>query len=187
MSFATYPPGKHLRDIQNLFPYIEDDVMAAVLDHTLSGSELYKLDSRRIFEFEWNLVDAALEDSTVALGVAPCATDIYKTLDALLVPLNAYFSIITVHGLARGQSPTLPCYFFRYSSHLVKLVAQYEWFAVLSYHIAFFTRRCREMRAGEYSGWARTDVDLMEEFLVPHQLPHQLNTKTHRKSGRIRG
>jgi len=183
MSLAAYPPGQHLRDIQNLFPYVEDDVMAAVLDHTLSGSELYKLDSRRIFEFEWNLVDATLEDSTLALRAAPCATDAYKTLDALLVPLNAYFSIITVHGLACGQPATLPCYFFRYSSHLVKIAAQYEWFAVLAYHIAFFTRRCREMRSGDYSGWAKTDGDLMEEFLVPHQL----TTKVNRRNVRIRG
>ena len=63
----------------------------------------------------------------------------------------------------------LPYYFFRYSSHLVKIATQYEWPAVLRYHLAFYARRCKEMRVGEYAGWGKVEVDLMEQFLVPHQ------------------
>ncbi|EMD40714.1 hypothetical protein CERSUDRAFT_121394 [Gelatoporia subvermispora B] len=166
MSFTTYPPGKNLRDIHNLFPYIEDDVVAAVLDHTLAGNELYKLDSRRILDFGWSVIDAELDDSSIS----STATDMYMALDALVVPLNVYFSILTVYGISRGQSSALPCYFFRYNSHLVKLANQYKWHAVLAYHLAFFARRCGEMRSGDYTGWAGTEGDLMEELLLPHRL-----------------
>ena len=145
--------------------------MSSILNHTLPGGDLYKLDSRRILEAQWDLIDASLDDSTSpqALRAAPHAVDVYPTLDALLVPLNAYFSVLTLHGLARGQPTMLPYYFFRYSSHLVKIATQYEWSAVLRYHLAFYARRCREMRTGEYAGWGKVEVDLMEQFLVPHQ------------------
>ena len=145
--------------------------MSSILNHTLPGGDLYKLDSRRILEAQWDLIDASLDDSSSpqALRAAPHAVDVYPSLDSLLVPLNAYFSVLTLHGLARGQPTMLPYYFFRYSSHLVKIATQYEWSAVLRYHLAFYARRCKEMRVGEYDGWGKVEVDLMEQFLVPHQ------------------
>jgi len=165
----TYPPGQTLRDLLYLFPHVEDDTMASILAHTLPGADVYKLDSRRILESQWDLIDAPRDDSAVASLGMGVPTDVYKTLDSLLVPLNAYFSVLTLHGLASGQPTMLPCYFFRYSSHLVKIATQYEWPAVLSYHLAFYARRCKEMRIGEYVGWGKVDVDLMEQHLVPYQ------------------
>ena len=110
--------------------------------------------------------------ATVTFRAVPSALEIYKTLDALLVPLNIYFSILCVHAMAHlGQPPTLPVHFFRYSSHLVKVAAQYEWPAVLLYHFAFFARRSGEMLHGNYAGWDKIDVDLMEEVLVQHRKP----------------
>ncbi|GBE79561.1 hypothetical protein SCP_0207610 [Sparassis crispa] len=174
----TYPPAQGLRDLLYLFPHVENDTIVSIIHHDLHGTDIYRLDSRRILESQWDLVEASLEDRTCATSVA---VDIYRTLDSLLVPLNAYFSILSLHGLAHGQPAMLPCYFFRYNSHLVKLASQYEWPAVLSYHLAFFDRRCKEMRLGDYSGWGKVDVQLMEEFLVPYQ-----KTSKSRKNGRIR-
>lgn len=133
----------------------------------MPGADIYKLDSRRILESEWDWIE--LEASTTSEPSATAASALYPTLDSLFVPLNAYFSILTLHGLKRGEPATLPLYFFRYNSHLVKLAEQYEWHAVLAYHLAFFGRRCKDMRAGEYGGWGKIEVDLMEELLVPHQ------------------
>ncbi|KZT05532.1 uncharacterized protein LAESUDRAFT_737390 [Laetiporus sulphureus 93-53] len=170
MSQSTYPPGRGLDDLLYLFPHVEDATIAAILKHTLPGSDVYKLDSRRILESQWDLVDdESLDESAVSLRGTPVAIDVYQTLDSLLVPLNAFFSILTLHGLANGQPTMLPYYFFRYSSHLVKIATQYEWHAVLSYHLAFYARRCKEMRGGEYSGWGKVDIDLMEQYLVPYQ------------------
>ncbi|KAI0660961.1 hypothetical protein C8Q70DRAFT_973812 [Cubamyces menziesii] len=166
---AIYPPGQDAQPIASLFPHVDPDVIASVVRHELPGAEIYKLDSRRILESTWNIVEMAMDDSTVSLHAAPFAIETYPTLDSLLVPLNAYFSILCVEGLSKGQSAVLPCHFFRYSSHLVKIAAQYDWKAVLSYHLATFARRCKEMRKGDYAGWGRVDMDLMEEFLVPNQ------------------
>ena len=166
----SYPPAGHEpNDIASLFRHVDDDLLTAILNHELPAAQLYKLDTRRIAEAEWHMVD--LEDSTVSFRCVPSALEIYKTLDSLLVPLNTYFSILCVHGLQNGQPITLPCYFFKYSSHLVKIAAQYEWHAVLLYHFAFFARRCSEMLQGKYGGWEKMDVDLMEELLVQHRLP----------------
>lgn len=163
----TYPPSSNLLDVHFLFPYVDGKVLSSLIRHELSGTDIYKLDSRRILESEWDWVE--LEASTASEPSAPAASALYPTLDSLFVPLNAYFSILTLHGLRRGEPATLPLYFFRYNSHLVKLAEQYEWHAVLSYHLAFFNRRCKEMRGGEYEGWGKIEVDLMEELLVPYQ------------------
>lgn len=167
---SMYPPGADLQPLASLFPHVDRDVIASIVRHELSGAELYKLDSRRILESTWALIEVNMDESTISLHSAPAATETYPTLDSLLVPLNAYFSVLCVHGLSHGQSPMLPYHFFRYSSHLVKIAAQYEWSAVLSYHLASFSRRCKEMRKGDYAGWGRVDMDLMEEFLVPNQI-----------------
>ncbi|KAI0081796.1 hypothetical protein K474DRAFT_1144372 [Panus rudis PR-1116 ss-1] len=170
-----FPPASYIPltdpDYAALFPHIDEETLNAILHHDFPAAELYKLDTRRLQESSWNMVD--LQDSptsptSVAFRAVPSAREIYKTLDSLLVPLNMYFSILSIHALANGQPITVPHYFFRYSSHLVKISAQYEWSAVLLYHFAFFARRCSEMLNGDYSGWAKNDVDLMEEILIQH-------------------
>lgn len=156
-----------LSELASLFCHVDEDTLHAILNHGLPAAELYKLDTRRIIDSQWHLV--SLDDSTVQFRCVPSAREIYQSLDSLLVPLNTYFSILCVHGLSNGQPATLPCHFFRYSSHLVKITTQYEWSAVLLYHFAFFARRSNEMLQGRYSGWEKVDLDLMEELLVQHR------------------
>lgn len=165
----SYPssPIDEIVDLSKLFPHIDSETLNAIYNHELPAAELYKLDTRRILEAQWHMID--LEDSTVTYRTVPSAREIYQTLDSLFVPLNSYFSILCVHGLSSGLPPTLPYYFFKYSSHLVKIAHQYEWHAVLLYHFAFFARRCTEMLLGNYTGWEKIDVDLMEELLVQHR------------------
>lgn len=165
----SYPPTPvdDAIDLSKLFPHIDSETLQAILNHDFPAAELYKLDTRRILEAQWHMID--LEDSTVSFRTVPSAREIYKTLDSLFVPLNTYFSILCVHALSGGHPPTVPYYFFKYSSHLVKITQQYEWHAVLLYHFAFFARRCTEMLQGNYAGWEKIDVDLMEELLVQHR------------------
>lgn len=165
-TFNELQPDKQ-PDLATLFQHVDAGTLNALLNHELPAAELYKLDTRRIMESQWHLID--LDDSTVQFRCVPSAREIYQTLDSLMVPLNTYFSILSVHGLSSGQPPTLPCHFFRYSSHLIKIASQYEWQAVLLYHFAFFARRCNEMLQGRYTGWERVDVDLMEELLVQYR------------------
>ncbi|TFY50897.1 hypothetical protein EVJ58_g10841 [Rhodofomes roseus] len=69
----SYPPGQTARDLLYLFPHVEDDTMSSILNHSLPGGDLYKLDSRRILEAQWDLIDASLDDSASphALRSAP--------------------------------------------------------------------------------------------------------------------
>ena len=147
--------------------HVDSETVEAILHHDLPAAELYKLDTRRILESQWHIID--LQHSTVTFRSVPSAGEIYQTLDSLLIPLNIYFSILSVHALSAGHSIFLPTYFFQYVNHLVKISSQYQWDAVLLYHFAFFARRCSDMLNGDYKGWARIDVDLMEELLVQHR------------------
>lgn len=167
MPTTVYPPGQEEINISSLFNFVDEETLHAILRHELPAAELYKLDSRRILEAQWHLVD--FEETTISFRSIPSAREIYHTLDSLLVPLNTYFSILSIHALSEGQPVTVPYHFFRYSSHLVKITSQYEWSAVLLYHFAFFARRCNEMLSGDYSGWAKVEVDLMEELLLQHR------------------
>jgi hypothetical protein len=155
--------------LSSLFPCIDKETFTAILNHELPAAELYKLDSRPIMASQWHLVDH--DDSAVHFRSVPSACEIYRNLESLLVPLNTYFSILSVCGLSSGQPPTLPCHFFRYSSHLISLASQYEWPAVLLYHFAFFARRSNDMLQGRYIGWDKIEVDLMEELLAQHRKP----------------
>lgn len=154
--------------VRRSWAHVDPETVEAILHHDLPAAELYKLDTRRILESQWHIID--LQDSTtVSFRSVPSAGEIYQTLDSLLIPLNIYFSILSVHALKAGKSIYLPTYFFSYISHLVRISSQYKWDAVLLYHFAFFARRCSEMLNGNYKGWAGIDVDLMEELLVQHR------------------
>ncbi|KAJ7847207.1 hypothetical protein B0H13DRAFT_1646174, partial [Mycena leptocephala] len=45
-------------------------------------------------------------------------------------------------------------YFFSYLTHIETLATEYEWAAVLEYHMLFFNRRRTEMQAGLYTAWS---------------------------------
>lgn len=176
---TPFSTGREEINLSSVFNHVDQDTLNALLRHELPAAELYKLDSRRIQEAQWHFVD--FEDSKVSFRGVPSAREIYRTLDSLLIPLNTYFSILSIHALNEGHPATVPHYFFRYSSHLVKIASQYEWSAVLLYHFAFFARRCNEMLNGDYAGWAKTEVDLMEELLLPHRKDPEPSKSSSRK------
>ncbi|KAJ2998347.1 hypothetical protein NUW54_g7039 [Trametes sanguinea] len=103
-----YPPAKDLQSIASLFPHVDLDVIASVVRHELSAVEVYKLDSRRILESTWNIVEVSMDDSTVSLCAAPLAIETYPSLDSLLVPLNAYFSILSVAACPTASPRSCP-------------------------------------------------------------------------------
>lgn len=162
----AFPAIQDDTDLLKIYRHVDEELMNAILNHALPAAELYKLDNRRIQDTRRHI---DFQDTTHSFRTVPSAREIYKDLDSLLIPLNTYFSILSLHGLTNGQPIVLPCYFFRYSSHLLKISHQYEWSAVLLYHFAFFARRCNEMLNGDYSGWSKIDGDLMDELLVQHR------------------
>ncbi|KAJ7206677.1 hypothetical protein B0H12DRAFT_1195782 [Mycena haematopus] len=143
-----------------LFPDVKPACITAVITHDLEASELYKLDRRiRDSQPTWSLSAEGSIDLNTSKHKA------YKNLNSILVPMTTYFAILTAHLPARAP----PVYFYRYISHLAMLAPEYEWAAVLEYHIIFFNRRRSEMSRGSYEGWATADIELLSSFVYPHR------------------
>src|SRR6202022_3624892 len=96
----------------------------------------------------------------------------YKTLNSILIPLETYFSILLLHSHP-NCAPLVGLGFFCYNAHWVKLASEYEWPAVLAYHMAFFAKRRREMLEGDYRGWGKIDFDLHGEHLMDRRKRYQ--------------
>ncbi|EDR09910.1 uncharacterized protein LACBIDRAFT_325808 [Laccaria bicolor S238N-H82] len=81
----------------------------------------------------------------------------YKTPNAVVVPLQVYFAILS----SFVSSPDVPLQLFWYLDHLQHLVDEYQWEGVLAYHTLFFNERVREMKNNCYSGWGAPRYVLM--------------------------
>ncbi|KAL0567968.1 hypothetical protein V5O48_014025 [Marasmius crinis-equi] len=141
------------------FPEVEAATIASIINHKLEAHDLYKLDSKS---------HDKTEDQILSLrggSLTNSASKEYKSLSSVAVPLSTYFSIILAHAETTGRVSNMAIDFFRYNSHLVRIAGEYEWAAVVAYHMAFFGKRRREMQLGDYSGWGRIDVELQGEHL----------------------
>jgi len=82
----------------------------------------------------------ALNGTTLKLTTNDTALKEYKSLNSILIPLSTYFSILIMYTQASGNSATISFNILRYNGHLVKIASEYEWTAVVAYHMAFFTK-----------------------------------------------
>ncbi|KAJ7783462.1 hypothetical protein DFH07DRAFT_726930 [Mycena maculata] len=145
--------------LRTLFPDIEPACIIAVITHELRAADLYKLDPR-------------LKDAEPTYSLSPTGAfemnmskhKAYKTLNSILLPLNTYFSILTVHTHGAPAA-----FFHRHTAHLVTLASEYEWLAVLEYHTLFFNRRRGDMLEGLYTTWGAPDLALLALSVYPHR------------------
>ncbi|KAJ7126530.1 hypothetical protein C8R43DRAFT_817615, partial [Mycena crocata] len=141
--------------LSRLFPDIGPTTIAAVLNHTLRARDLYLLDPR-VCDAEptyiFNGFTSTFEPSTSKFRE-------YSTPDSVIIPLHNYFAILLAHHpCAYGLS----AYLFSYLTHIQTLAADYDWNAVLRYHMLFFNRRIREMEAdGTFCAWSTPDLSLL--------------------------
>ncbi|KAL0567969.1 hypothetical protein V5O48_014026, partial [Marasmius crinis-equi] len=141
------------------FPEVEAATIASIINHEFEAHDLYKLDSKSRDK---------TEDQILSLrggSLTNSAFKKYKSLSSVAVPLSTYFSIILAHAKPTGRVSKMAIDFFRYNSHLIRIAGEYEWTAVVAYHMAFFNKRRQEMQLGDYSGWGRIDVELQGEHL----------------------
>ena len=162
MAAGTSPPS-----LLSLFPEVEAATITSIIQHEFRGSDLYKLDSRYRDKTERQML--ALNGTTLELTTNDTALKEYKSLNSILVPLSTYFSILIMHAQASGKAATISFNVLRYNGHLVKIASEYEWTAVVAYHMAFFAKRKREMSEGDYGGWGRIDLELQGEHLYPNR------------------
>ncbi|KAJ7151878.1 hypothetical protein C8R43DRAFT_886460 [Mycena crocata] len=147
--------------LRTLFPDIEPACITAVITHDLKAADLYKLDTRvKDAEPSYTLSAAGTFEMNVSKHKS------YKSLNSVLFPLHHYFAILTAHLPHRCAAPV---YFYRYLTYITTLATEYEWAAVLEYHTLFFNRRRGDMQAGQYDGWAVSDIGLLSSYVYPHR------------------
>ncbi|KAJ7645864.1 hypothetical protein B0H17DRAFT_897508, partial [Mycena rosella] len=117
--------------------------------HTLKPSDIYKLDSKYRDKPERGTLE--FDGGTVRVKTNTSTRD-YPTPQSIEAPLTVYIRILVTHSAPTGKASDLR--------------SDYEWSAVLAYHMAFFPRRRREMASGSYVGWKTMDSELQGEFLV---------------------
>ncbi|KAJ7092221.1 hypothetical protein C8R44DRAFT_534477, partial [Mycena epipterygia] len=143
-----------------LFPSLEAGQLLEIARHEFRPADLYKLDSR----FRDRTDIDRLEDSK---GKSPSTKD-YPFLHSLITPLYTYFRVLVAFAASSGDAQATMVISdgsTRYYEHLHDLHQRYEWSAVVEYHLQYLLIRRREMTNGDYSGWGRTDGDLMNRFL----------------------
>ncbi|GLB36092.1 hypothetical protein LshimejAT787_0303800 [Lyophyllum shimeji] len=144
---ASPPPT-----LLSLFPEVEAATITSIIQHEFRGSDLYKLDSRYRDKTERQVL--SLHGGTLELTSDDKALKEYKTPNSILVPLHTYFNILVQHAHHSRRSADVSFGFFRYCTHLTQVASEYEWHAVVPYHMAFFAKRRREMIDGDYSGFS---------------------------------
>ncbi|KAF9255529.1 hypothetical protein L218DRAFT_800551, partial [Marasmius fiardii PR-910] len=93
----------------------------------------------------------------------------YPSLAALIRPLSLYFRILVQFAATGGKMDVVAALtdgLLEYMDHLFDLDGQYDWNAVLLYHMKYHTLRRREMAAGNYEGWGVPDIKMMALHLV---------------------
>ncbi|KAF8224100.1 hypothetical protein L208DRAFT_1313360 [Tricholoma matsutake] len=157
VSMDISPAGKSL---SSLFPAIETSMLLEIAWHEFHMINLCKLDSH----FR-NKVDVEhLESTTSHVG----ALKEYPSLHSLLVPLSTYFAVLQAFSASAVNAHTtflIGHSVARYMAHLLDLHQNYEWMAVVQYHMQFHLHHRKEMLNGSYSGWAQPDQLLMPQYL----------------------
>ncbi|KAG8841091.1 hypothetical protein FRB96_008374 [Tulasnella sp. 330] len=151
--------------LEDSFPEVEAGILASITNHSLQASDLYKLDARYHDKPDRSALE--LEGTTLRIKGDVTVKD-YLTSTFILQPLAIYFSVL-LQVVPHDKAFLVGIVSMQYMAQLFKLVEEYEWPAILRYHLAFHQGHCREMICGNYSRWATCDTDLIDEHLTGHQ------------------
>ncbi|KAG5331578.1 hypothetical protein C0989_007942 [Termitomyces sp. Mn162] len=117
-------------------------VIMAIIMHDFRVADLHKLDPSN-----YNKEIAYMfNSSTNQFEVSYRAAKEYKTPFSVLIPLQIYFNILMFHT----NNPLATGAFFRYTAHLLKLVAEYKWSTVFDYHSISFNHRHADMAVNHF-------------------------------------
>ena len=175
------PPGESLYD---LFPFVETGAILDITKHMFKPLDLFRLDSAlhdKSIDLKTTL---DFENGSLSARARTGSPRDYPHLSSLIEPLSTYFNILSAYAASSGNvaaTYTISSGGFQYIHHLSTLNRSYHWNAVLQYHKAFFMLHCRDMLKGDYSGWARSDSQLMNSHLY-----HQVRPLAHGQSRAVR-
>jgi hypothetical protein len=166
-SATVVAPGESLYD---LFPLIETSTILDITKHIFKPLDLFKLDPT-LHDKNTDL-KLDFDNGTISAKAHSGSLRDYPRFSSLVEPLTIYFDILSAYAASSGNVAATYAIVtggFHYIRHLSTLIRSYHWHAVLQYHKAFFMLRCRDMLRGDYTGWARSDVQLMNCHLY-HQV-----------------
>ncbi|KAG6860242.1 hypothetical protein C0995_013735 [Termitomyces sp. Mi166 len=104
------------------FPDVNTVVITAIIMHEFKAADLHKLnptncDKETAYTFN---------GTTNQFKVSHRAAKEYKIPFSVIIPLQSYFDILVFHVNNAAATSA----FFRYTTHLVKLIAKYEWLVI---------------------------------------------------------
>ncbi|KAH9848193.1 hypothetical protein C2E23DRAFT_711865, partial [Lenzites betulinus] len=150
-----------------LFPHIEAGMLLEIARHEFKPSDLSKLDSksrdrnaRSVLEFDAGAGGFTFRD--------PSAKD-YPSFHAIFTPLATYFHILTMFAASSGSLAAvsqLVTGSWAYITQLEQFNEEYQWSAVLAYHMDFHHKQRSLMADGDYSGWDIIDSRLQSKYLI---------------------
>lgn len=147
--------------------------------HEFHPIDLCKLDSH----FRNKADVERLESATPCVG----GLKEYPSLHSLLIPLSTYFAVLQAFSASAGDAHAtflIGLSAARYTAHLLDLHQNYEWTAVVQYHMQFHLHCRQEMLNGSYSGWAQPDQLLMSQYLFGHMCATGGTPSSHSGTGK---
>ncbi len=167
-SFPQFAPAVNLpssgTSLLDLFPSVKASILLDIARHDFEPSDLYKLDPKYRDKAARSVLDF---DGTTFTLRDPSTKD-YPSFRSVFAPLMTYFNILTAFAASSGNAEyqyQVASGAFFYMSQLEQFNDEYQWSAVLLYHINFHHKRRREMTRGDYSGWAQVDSALHAQHL----------------------
>ncbi|KAG6889029.1 hypothetical protein C0992_006652 [Termitomyces sp. T32_za158] len=113
--------------LRTCFPDIEAAVITAIIMHEFKAADLHKLDPTN-----WDKeVAYTFNETTNQFEVSNRAAKEYKNSFSVLIPLQCYFNVLGFH---LPKSTDVLFVFYKYTAHLIELIADFEWSAVFQYH-----------------------------------------------------
>ncbi|TBU30567.1 hypothetical protein BD311DRAFT_218931 [Dichomitus squalens] len=155
------PPPGHVR-IGN--ETIDGILFVQIRNHSFEPKHLYKLanDTARRPRTERH---APPSDASVYSSDEVPMEEAYPDLFSIVDPLSKYFKVLNGQCRDLETLRDLAECLAAYVTNLVWLQREYEWQAVLEYHLAFHRKRLPEMRGGIYCKWLTIDEVLKHKLL----------------------
>lgn len=147
-----------------LFPEVEAATIFQIITHEFKAIDLSKLDSRLRDQAQCGYLE--FDDGRLQLRNAEPTIKDYPTPVSVIYLLQIYFRILMVYANPTGKALEVALATNSYAATLLKFSTEFDWHAVLAYHLAFFNRRRRDMLDGNYASWGVIDSELVNKHLT---------------------
>lgn len=164
-----------------MFYDIDSALRLAIAKHEFKPEHLWKLDDQPA-RGQVKSKSFEIDDEGVIVKHEKSATvKDYPNPRSLVDPLIRYFLMLQIYVAHSAGLPSAIQVMYHTNEYLrllLKLIADYDWAAVLHYHFHFHAIQLIDMRDGRYQGWSSRDRDLWAKFLDGHVKIHSQRSST---------